>query len=170
MGKRNPSEPTANGNTSFMFPGLHENVLEAISGEISSFSFNENDNDAGIEHEHSTNIVGKFKCRNKSCRTKGWTSGHVAIWIRGYSGDRYNAVVYNQRCKNCDGLGDLEVDGQSYVDRVAYRLKVWAGAPVPRPHFIQRNTPPHKRELCEGCKAGVCRQAGGSSSRSRNTT
>jgi hypothetical protein len=54
----------------------------------------------------------------------------VIIQIRGYSGNGYNAVVFNQRCRSCDWLGALTLDEKSYIDRVAYRLKKWAGVAV----------------------------------------
>lgn len=69
----------------------------------------------------------------------------------------YNATVYNQRCDACNGLGAINIDKEVYIERVAYRLKVWAGVPVERPFYDKDNkTPPHKMELCEGCKRGVC--------------
>lgn len=82
----------------------------------------------------------------------------VAILIRGYPGNGYNALVFNQRCKSCNWLGNLKLDKESNVDRVVYRLKKWADVPVEQPFFNHKEGPPHESALCEGCKRGVCRQ------------
>jgi hypothetical protein len=42
----------------------------------------------------------------------------VAISIRGYLRNGYNAVVFNQRCMACLCLGAFTLDVESYVDRV----------------------------------------------------
>lgn len=82
----------------------------------------------------------------------------VTILIRGYPGNGYNAVVFNQRCKSCNWLGVFTLDKNSYVNRVAYRLKKWAGVHVEKQHYNGKTGPPHESDLCEGCKRGVCMQ------------
>jgi hypothetical protein len=67
--------------------------------------------------------MGKFRCNNNGCSNRGWGSKKVTILIRGYPENGYNAVVFNQRCMSCNGLGTLTLDENSYVKRVAYRLK-----------------------------------------------
>lgn len=71
--------------------------------------------------------------------------------------------VYKQRCQGCNVLGDLvlERDGGSYADRVAYRIKQWCGVEVqPPPYKVKKSKIPHQDELCEGCKAGHCKEGG----------
>lgn len=147
-----------NGGTSFMYPSLHQDIVNAVSDEITSTWFNEKDTDRDSNNEYSTHVMGRFKCYNNTCSTVGWSSKKVAILIRGYSGNGYNAVVFNQRCKACNRLGTPELDKQSYVDRIAYRLKKWAGVPMEPPYHAPEEGLPHASNLCEGCKRGVCRQ------------
>ena len=140
-----------------MFPSLHQDVSNAVSGSIPRIWFNK-DNNRKPNNEYSTSVMGRFTCDNDSCLSSGWSSKKVAILIRGYSGNGYNAVVFNQRCESCNELGQLKLDKESYVDRVAYRLKRWAGVAVEKPYYDGKKSPPHKRELCEGCKQGYCQQ------------
>ncbi|KAK4107689.1 hypothetical protein N656DRAFT_683079, partial [Canariomyces notabilis] len=140
------------------FPNLHKQVLSALSGAISPRPwFNKAGSDNAAIDDYSTNVRGRFRCANTACRQAGWGSGRVAILIRHYPRNGYNAVVFNQRCKSCERLGVLTLDEQSYVDRVAYRLKKWAGVKVERPPYAPHRGPEHEEELCEGCKRGVCR-------------
>lgn len=44
------------------------------------------------------------------------------------------------------------------MDRVAYRLKRWAGVWAERPEYSEKKGLPHKSSLCEGCKIGVCKE------------
>jgi hypothetical protein len=142
--------------TSFTFPELHQRIAEAVAPAITSTWFNLN-MDARFQNEVDTNIVGAFRCVNKQCGKDGWSSGLVAIWIRGYTRNGYNAIVFNQRCKSCDWLGCFKMDEQSYVERIAYRLKKWAGVRDEEPNFIGKLLRgPHEREHCEGCKVGHC--------------
>lgn len=145
--------------TYFMFPLLHKDVVNAVSSKIVSTRFHKNDSDRDSDKEYSTHIMGKFKCNNDSCSTDGWGSKMVAILIREYPRNGYNAVVFNQRCKSCDQLDTMILDEKSYVNRVAYRLKKWAGVPMELQYYARKESPPHESEFCEGCKGGVCRQA-----------
>jgi hypothetical protein len=125
MARKKPRQTV--GEETLMFPSLHQNIVEAVSDENISTWFHKNDSDEGSNNLHTTQVMGKFKCNNNACSKKGWSSKKVAISIRGYPTNGYNAVVFNQRCKACELLGTLTLDIQSYVDRVAYRLKKWAG-------------------------------------------
>lgn len=147
-----------------MFPSLHQRVADAVANDIPSIQSHEKNSDKGSDNAHPTNIVGKFICTNKACSTGGWHSMMVAILIRGYPSDEYNAVVFNQRCKACKRLGLLFLDEETYVERVAYRLKKWAGVLMDRPFYEEKQTPPHESDLCEGCKRGFCRRANGRTS------
>ena len=141
-----------------MFPSLHQDIVNAVSDDITSIWFHDEDTDRASDKEYSTHIVGRFKCYNNACSTDGWSSKNVAILIRGYPGNGYNAVVFNQRCKACNRLGTPELDENSYVDRVAYRLKKWAGISMEPRYYAPKNGLPHASHLCEGCKKGVCRE------------
>ena len=144
--------------TSFMFPSLHQDVVNAVSDEITSTWFHKEDSDKNSNNEYSTHVMAKFKCNNDACSTGGWGSKKVAILIKGYPGNGYSAVVFNQRCKSCNQLGTLSLDKKSYVDRVTHRLKKWAGVPMEQQYYASKEGLPHERDLCEGCKRGVCRQ------------
>lgn len=143
--------------TFFTFPELHYSVAEAVAPLIISTWFN-NDIDAHFNNKHITCVMGRFTCGNNACRKKRWTSKVVATWIQGYTRHGYNAIVFNQRCESCNCLGSFKLDERSYIDRIAYRLKKWAGVIVEPPPFFPKITPPHEKDLCEGCKVGKCPQ------------
>jgi Zinc-binding domain len=130
---------------SFMFPSLHQDVMNAVSDDIASTWFHEMDSDRDSNNEYSTHVMGKFKCNNHACSTDGWGSKKVAILIREYPKNGYNAVVFNQRCKACNHLGTLVLDQESYVDRVTYRLKKWAGVPIEQRYYAPKEGLPHAR-------------------------
>ncbi|KAK5989395.1 hypothetical protein PT974_10914 [Cladobotryum mycophilum] len=156
--KKKPSESKPNLRTSFMFPSLHQDVTNAVSDKISSIWFNQKRSGKAPENEHPTHVMGRFRCSNGACSSGGWASKKVAILIRGYPENGYNAVVFNQHCKACKELGILTLDENSYVERIAYRLKKWAGVPMEPQPFSEKKGLPHKSELCEGCKQGYCQE------------
>ncbi|KAK5430763.1 hypothetical protein LTR55_012457, partial [Exophiala xenobiotica] len=100
--------------------------------------------------EYTTHVMGKFRCINTACETNGWSSKKVAIQIRGYPKNGYNAIVFNQRCKACGQLGTFTLDKKSYVERVAYRIQRWAGVHLEQPYYGSKEGLPHEREFCEG--------------------
>lgn len=100
--------------------------------------------------------MARFSCKAHGPALATWSSKKVAIVIRLHHGNLYSAVVYNQRCKRCQGLGIMKLDETSYVERVAYRLKKWAGIRMEEPNYPKKKTLPHRKDLCEGCKEGVC--------------
>ncbi|KUI59475.1 hypothetical protein VP1G_11089 [Cytospora mali] len=144
--------------TSFTFPQLHQEVSSVVSDAVGSTWFNRQAG-GNFNNEYSTYVMGKFKCNYKSCPNNGWSSKKVSILIRGYPNNGYGAIVFNQRCESCNQLGSLILDNTSYVDRVSYRIKKWAGVPVQEQYYASKEGPRHKSELCEGCKRGLCRQA-----------
>lgn len=148
--------------TTRTFPELHDKIAAALEGTDLKPAWVERDNDSLSDHdeEYSSNVMGRFRCINQSCRTGGWGSKLVAIVIRGYDDcSGYNAEVFNQRCRACEQLGTLTLDEASYVERVVYRLKKWGGVEVERPFFGgQDGRPPHEQDLCEGCQAGYCQR------------
>ena len=142
----------------FMFPLLHEDVSNAVSDTISSAWFNKKGTDRDSTNEYSTHVMGSFKCSNNRCSSNGWGSKKVAIVIRRYPRNGYNALVFNQRCRFCNALGHLTLDKNSYVERVAYRLKRWAGVPMEQENNNLKKGPPHESKLCEGCRRGYCQR------------
>jgi hypothetical protein len=154
--KKNISKTVQETREFFMFPELHADISKAVFPEITSTWFNENDDDDQSNHEYPTYVMGRFVCNNNACKKQLWVSGKVFIEIRGYDGNGYSAVVYNQRCKSCNSLGTFVLGEQSYIDRVAYRLKYWAGVREKRPYHGEATGPPHERDFCEGCRRGKC--------------
>lgn len=150
------NKPPEEKKTSFMFSTLHPAIVDAVAHDIPSVWFNERDTELNSNNDWDTNVMGDFKCDNRECRKSGWASKKVAIHIRGYPGNGYNAVVYNQRCTSCDVLGNFTLDETSYVERVTYRLKKWAGVRVDIPMYESKSGPPHEFEFCEGGKRGHC--------------
>jgi hypothetical protein len=142
----------------FMFPALHPNIAEAVLPGISSTWFQDDDDDEDFDQEWCTHVMGIFICRNNACKAQLWVSRMVPIQIRGYSSNGYSAIVYNERCMSCNRLGSFVLDEDSYIERVAYRLKKWAGVAVERPYYGPKTGLPHKQEFCEGCKRGKCRE------------
>ncbi|KAF0322265.1 cytochrome p450 [Colletotrichum asianum] len=142
---------------SFMFPRLHQAVATAVADDIGSTWFNQ-DSDQHPVKEWQTRIMGRFTCENEACDNSMWGSRTVATLIRGYSGNGYNATVFNQHCIDCQTLGAFMVDKDCYVERIAYRLKMWAGVEMERPDYNKKEGPPHEQELCEGCKRGYCQK------------
>jgi len=139
-------------------PALHRDVLYLLRPYGLSFAFRAIDDSDGVLREHDTSIIGRFTCANSSCRSKRWTSKQVAITIRQYSGLRYNARVYYQRCKSCNSLSRPELD-DSYAERVSYRLAKWSGIAVEEPPYSGHSQRPHQSSLCEGCRHGRCLQS-----------
>ena len=158
--KKNSSRTKEETRTSFMFPSLHEDIVAAVSGQIAVPQFHKRDSNQGVNNEYETHVMGKFKCQSHDCSTSSWNSKRVALLIRGYPGNEYNAVVFNQRCKSCYQLGSLRLDEASYIDRVTYRLKKWAGLSMEGRQFTPGKGPPHESSLCEGCKRGRCQEKG----------
>ncbi|EEU36114.1 uncharacterized protein NECHADRAFT_53170 [Fusarium vanettenii 77-13-4] len=141
-----------------MYPALHDELLKELEEDDLYLTFNNNDDERGRIETYDTNIMGRFTCHNNNCTSRGWSSKKIAITIRMYNGDRYNARVYHQRCRSCNWLSRPDLDVDTYVDRVAYRLKKWSGVEVERPFYSRKIGKPHERALCEGCKNGHCKE------------
>lgn len=122
IARKDVPKPTQETGEFFMFPALHPNVTDAVFPEIPSTWFNDDDDD-NFDREWFTHVMGRFICQNHTCIKRFWDSWKVSIEIRGYNDNGYSAIVYNQRCKCCNWLGTFELDEQSYIERVAYRLK-----------------------------------------------
>lgn len=142
-----------------MYQALHDEVSILLTGDGLHFNFHEVDDETECIKMRDTNIMGRFACRNPTCKANGWSSKMIAITIRLYPGQMYNARVYHQRCKSCNKLSRPTLD-QSYAERVSYWIKQWNDIPVVRPPVSNGSGRPHNRHLCEGCKAGHCSQSG----------
>lgn len=141
-----------------MLPSRHKDVLFMLKGDSLKLKFHNNDDSASCIEDWDTNIRGRFSCRNRSCTSQGWPSKAIAITIRLYPSDRYNARIYHQRCRKCKTPGRLEEVDESYTERVSYWLKRWSGIVVQAPQiFRQKTRAPHQIDLCEGCRAGHCK-------------
>ncbi|PYI36382.1 hypothetical protein BP00DRAFT_152410 [Aspergillus indologenus CBS 114.80] len=139
-----------------LHPKLHEDVARLLDEEgLQLDFFDVDDEDTNIE-ERDTNVMGRFICQNRGCYSNGWSSKKIAITIRMYSQERYNARVYHQRCRNCQAVGRLILDSECYAERVTYWLKRWNGLKVKRPDYSGQSRGPHDSELCEGCRVGHC--------------
>ncbi|RMJ06665.1 hypothetical protein CDV36_013738 [Fusarium kuroshium] len=141
-----------------MYPALNDELSNELETEDLYFTFNNNDDERDCIESYDTNIMGRFTCHNNNCTSRGWSSKKIPITIRMYSGERYNVRVYHQRCKSCNWLSRPNLDVDTYVDRVAYRLKKWSGVEVERPPYNRKRGKPHERGLCEGCKNGHCEE------------
>ncbi|KAK6823656.1 diacylglycerol kinase catalytic domain-containing protein [Apiospora arundinis] len=128
--------------TFFMFPWLHKRVSDAVSKKIGPISFNKKARHEDALNTYSTKVMGRFECKNEGCTKKAWSSKMVAIVIRKYAEQRYDAVVFNQRCKSCNTLGTFRLDENSYIERVSYRLIKWSGLPQEQMPFEEKTGPP----------------------------
>jgi len=151
-----PSKP---GKPWCMRPDLHDKVSRLLDTDNLSFIFHHADEVQSIIKEYDSNIMGRFICQNKACSSTGWGSKKIAISIRLYPEKQYNARVYRQRCKQCERLGRVVLDENSYAERIAYRLRKWSGMLVDAPYYSGYSKGPHQSDLCEGCKVGHCSES-----------
>ncbi|KAI3316875.1 zinc-binding domain-containing protein [Xylariaceae sp. AK1471] len=152
--QRKPPKPWS------MHPLKHPEVSRLLEDDNLSFTFQNNDDESGWTKTYDSSIIGRFICHNPNCATDGWSSKQVAITIRMYPKQKYNARVYHQRCERCNSLSKPKLD-DTYAERVAYRIKKWCGIKLEMRPYSGKSKGPHKNELCEGCKAGHCAQSSG---------
>ncbi|KAM3546946.1 hypothetical protein ARSEF1564_000259 [Beauveria bassiana] len=142
---------------SSMHPYLHPRVQSLLDDDQLNFTFRpQGEKSHPIKYKDS-NVTGKFQCGNKKCAKK-WSSKCIAIVIRLFRDNKYTVLVYHQRCERCDDLAQPTLD-ETYEERVAKWLKIWSGINVPRVYHESKQTRPHHRSRCEGCKAGHCTRA-----------
>ncbi|KAK1834731.1 zinc-binding domain-containing protein [Podospora conica] len=157
--KKKPKPPPQQESATATYPTLHPSVVAALSDfpSVPPPLFNTTSSSPPTK-TYETSIMGRFSCRNPSCASAGWGSKKIAIQIRVFrDGRTYDALVFKQRCRACEGLGVMYIDEGSYVERVVYRLKKWAGVEMETGEYNgPPRGPPHESELCEGCKAGCC--------------
>lgn len=102
MAKKKASKFNGETRTSFMYPSLHKDVVNAVSHSMTSPWFCQRNSGRDANNEYKTHVMGKFRCMQNTGCTRGWSSKKVAILIKGYAENGYNAVVFNQRCKTCN--------------------------------------------------------------------
>ncbi|KAK0729443.1 zinc-binding domain-containing protein [Lasiosphaeris hirsuta] len=142
-----------------IFPHLHRKILRTLGNSINPKPSFLKGKQRSID-DYPTFIMGIFTCENGKCSQRGWESKKICTVIRKYPNNGYNAQVFNQACVSCGELGRMHINVDSYIERVAYRLKKWAGIAVDRPPRAgSLDRSPHKSGLCEGCKRKIC-QAG----------
>ncbi|KAJ4289453.1 hypothetical protein N0V88_006934 [Collariella sp. IMI 366227] len=146
-----PKRQTHQDATAVMFPNLHKDVGSVLIEEpiLPEWWFHTTGGDSEAIDEYPTNVMGGFDCRNPGCLRTGWSSKKIAILIRRFPDNGYNAEVFKQRCKSCKELGALRLDENAYVERVAYRLKKWAGISVETPPYngVGTSKAPHETYL-----------------------
>jgi hypothetical protein len=155
------------GNSSY--ERLHDSIASRLAAYgIDDVTFTEYFQGLGYDEIYDTNIMGYFKCENTACPKPGWPSNRVAITIRQHvphvadddddddDGFGYSAVVHHQRCKGCEQVGVLFVNGETYVDRVTYRILKWEGLSPEPPYFGPPKGDEHDVERCLGCASGHC--------------
>ncbi|KAK8146022.1 hypothetical protein G3M48_003722 [Beauveria asiatica] len=143
--------------TSSMHSYLHPRVQALLDDEQLDFTFRPRGEKSHPIKCKDTGVTGMFQCGNKKCAKK-WSSKRIAIVIRLFRDNKYTVVVYHQRCERCDSLALPTLD-ETYEERVSRWLKIWSGINVPRVHHERKETRPHQRSRCEGCKAGHCKLA-----------
>ncbi len=82
MARKKSSKANEETKTSFMYPGLHQDVENAVSDKIHSVRFHKQDSDTRANNNHPTHVTGKFTCNNNACSKDVWTSKMIAILIR----------------------------------------------------------------------------------------
>lgn len=150
-----PAKPASSERAWSMYPECHDQVARLLEIDDLAFGFHGNDDPRRSMKEYDTTIMGRFRCENPSCGSDGWSSKKIAITIRLFQSQRYNARVYHQRCKSCNWISRPALD-DSYAERIVYRLKKWRGIRVETPPRSEGSNKPHERSLCEGCKNGRC--------------
>ena len=157
-----PSEVKAEQPGWSTYASLHKRVARHLKYVNLDLKFHDPESSAKTEHQENGHIMGHFKCLNETCKSDGWASKKIAIWIQMYKGHKYNATVYHQRCKACNSLGRPNLNDKSYARRVAYWLKKWCRIKMPEKginqSYVGRSRRPHLSDFCEGCKAGHCIQ------------
>jgi DNA-directed RNA polymerase subunit RPC12/RpoP len=140
----------ASGKRWSMHPSLHEDVSQLLVADGLLVKFHATGGSQDCVESYDTNIMGRFNCDYAACPVQKWSSKMIAITIRLYRDQRYDAVVWQQRCQHCDSVGQPMLDG-TYAERIAYRLKRWFGIQVEVPYYSGQSNGPHQRDLCEGC-------------------
>ena len=137
---------------------LHRDVVSLLREHGLRYKFHMVDDEESAVDVHDSHVMGTFDCRNRQCRSGGWSSRKIPVSIRHYEGGRYNARVYHQRCKKCGEIGSPSLD-ESYAHRVAFRIKKWNGVQVEAPVYSHVSRRPHDSRLCLGCAVNRCRES-----------
>ena len=107
-----------------MYPERHDDVANLLADDGLVMDFYRNDDPRSSVKEKDTTIMGRFQCDNPACKSNGWSSMKVAITIRLFQRQKYNARVYHQRCKSCNWVslwGKWQATSEKLVRRVQER-------------------------------------------------
>lgn len=127
------------------YPLLHEAVAKAfdnVSQPVPLPLFQHHAHKSKVTRDDTTSIAGRFQCRNHKGYAPSWGSKEIAIQIREFADNTYDAVVFKQLCRKCHHPASVRIDEESYVERVVCQLRKWAGVPI--------ETPEHSEEEGEG--------------------
>ncbi|KAI8628774.1 hypothetical protein F5Y19DRAFT_437245 [Xylariaceae sp. FL1651] len=81
-----------------MYPSKDSGVSQLLDEDNLHFTFHNIDDDSGCIRSYETKVMGRFRCNNPGCTSRGWGSKVIFIVIRMYPNKKYNARVYHQRC------------------------------------------------------------------------
>lgn len=81
--------------TCFMFRSFHKDISKAVSPGVTCTWISKSVSDGGVDREYFTRVIGNFRRMNPAYSTNGWSSKKVALQIRGYAQNGYNAVIFN---------------------------------------------------------------------------
>ena len=100
-----------------------------------------------------TNVVGTLQC---PIGCKNWRSGKICVVVRVQQPDKFHPIVCTQMCRKCKRNGVLDLDGDTYIERVSYRAMRLLGRVVAQPsEGYEKKTAPHDKEKCAACRAGI---------------
>ncbi|KAF9344633.1 hypothetical protein BGX26_004091 [Mortierella sp. AD094] len=133
-----------------LYPELDWSVDEKL---MKPHTFYDVDDGLHALKEYDTFVSGVFLC-SKRCSKRGWSSGKIAISIRLYDDDQYNARIHHQRCRGCDALSRPTLDAEAYGERVSYRLNKWSRFKVVLPKYESKQTPPTTVKIVKGVSSG----------------
>lgn len=102
-----------------MYQALHNKISSLLVKAGLHFEFYKDNDKTKYTRMRDTNIIGRFLCNKRAYKSKRWSSKMIAITIRLYPEQKYNARVYHQHCKTCSSLS-RPVSDQSYTERIAY--------------------------------------------------
>lgn len=128
------------------YPELHPLVAHSLQMDYLHFSFHDQDDD-GYLRSYDTYVTGELSCQTPRCPNARWPCSTIPVTIRTYPNQGYNAKVFHLMCRNC-GQATRPLLYESYAERVAYCLKLWARVEMEPPGPVSARTvmePPPSR-------------------------
>jgi DNA-directed RNA polymerase subunit RPC12/RpoP len=77
-----------------MHPSLHDDVSQLLVADGLRIKFHATGGFQDCIEYYDTNIMGRFNCAYAACPVQKWSSKMIAITIRLYRDQQYNAVVW----------------------------------------------------------------------------